>query len=137
MRYLALHAAALCAGLLLCLGMLTGCATTVPVNTGSSANAPVITWVITQTGDATVHTLGANAQFSIQLGVKYYVSLHATSSSGVKTITVLGEEAWSCINGTLGQQENGELAPQTANQTAKNGQAEDELFTFQAMGVFS
>jgi osmotically-inducible protein OsmY len=135
MKRLAIRATILCSYLLLGLGILTGCATTVPVDTSSSATAPVITWVITQTGDSTVHTLNANAQFSIKLGVKYYVSMHAKSPSGVKTITVMGEEGWTCLNGNLGQNQDGELAPQTVNQTAKNGQAEDELFSFQALGL--
>jgi hypothetical protein len=134
MKHLAIRAAALCACLLLGIGILTGC-TTVPINTSSSATAPVITWVITQPGDATVHTLSANAQFSIQLGVKYNVSMHANSSSGVKTLTVSGGDAWACLNGNLGQNQSGVFADQTVNQTAKNGTAEDELFSFQAVGL--
>jgi hypothetical protein len=134
MRHLAIRAAAVCSCLLLGIGILTGCAT-VPINTGSSATAPVITWVITKSGDSTVHTLSANAQFSIQLGVTYNVSMHANSSSGVKSISVGGGDDWSCINGDVGQNSTGDFATQNVNQTAKNGQAEDELFSFQALGL--
>jgi hypothetical protein len=138
MKRLALRAAFVCASLLLCFGILSAC-TTVPVQTGPSATAPVITWVVTEVGVNTPHILGANAQFTIQPGAQYDVSMHAKSSSGVKTLTVNGGEDWTCIDTSsgepLGQNSTGELAPQTVNQTAKNGQAQDELFSFQELGL--
>ncbi|HEU5367796.1 MAG TPA: hypothetical protein VFU69_05015 [Ktedonobacterales bacterium] len=138
MKRLALRATAACFSLLLCFGILSACAT-VPIQTGSSATAPVITWVVTEVGVNTPHILGANAQFTIQPGAQYDVSMHAKTSSGVKTLTVTGGDDWTCISTgsgePIGQNSTGDFAPQTVNQTAKNGQAQDELFSFQELGL--
>ena len=138
MNRLALRAIVVCSSLLLCFGILTGCATTVPIDTGNSATAPVITWVVTASS-MPVQTFGANGAMTIQLGVTYNISMHAKTSSGVKTITVMGGDDWTCLDTSsdppLGQNSDGDFAPQTVNQTAKNGQAEDELFSFQALSL--
>jgi|SRR5579862_6218147 hypothetical protein len=127
-----------CFCLLACVGALSACSTTVPIDTGSSATAPVITWVVTPVGAPVPQTFGANGEMTIQLGVKYDISMHAKTSSGVKTLTVTGGDDWTCIasNGDpLGQNTNEDFAPQTVNQTAKNGQAQDELFSFQSLNL--
>lgn len=138
MKRLALRTSAACFSLLLCFGILSACAT-VPIQTGSSATAPVITWVVTQVGVNNPQTLGANAQLTIQLGAQYDVSMHAKTSSGVKTLTVTGGADWTCIDTSgsepLGQNSTSDYAPQTVNQTAKNGQAQDELFSFQELSL--
>ncbi len=128
----------ICVSLLVCLGILSGCSATVPINTSSSADAPTITWVVTGSG-LTPQTFGANGAMTIQLGVKYDISMHATTSSGVKTLTVTGGADWTCVDTSgsepLGQNTDSDFAPQTVNQTAKNGQAQDELFSFEALSL--
>jgi hypothetical protein len=133
MQRLALRASLACSILLLCFGILAGCAT-VPIQTGSSATAPAITWVVTQVGAPTPQTFGANGTLTIQAGIQYDVSMHATSPSGVKSLSVNGTEDWGCVSSDgTGQSGTGDLTPQTVSQTAKNGQAMDELFSFQTV----
>lgn len=126
MKYFALCAALACSSLLLCSGILAGCATTVPIDTGPSANAPVITWVITSAGAAD-QTVAANGAATIQSGSSVNISMHAKSPSGVRTLTVQGEQGWTCRKGSEAEQGDEALGPQTMNQTGQNGQAEDEL----------
>lgn len=138
MKRLALRIVLGCISLLACFGALSGCSATVPIDTSSSATAPVITWVVSPIGGGQTQTFGATGVMNIQVGTRYDVSMHAKTSSGVKTITVSGEEEWTCVdlnaNEPTATQGDGDLAPQTVNQTAKNGQAQDELFSFQELG---
>jgi len=103
-----------------CLGacLLAGCAQTM-VNSGPSSVPPSLSWIVQVADTGASTTVNGSGTATVPRGTQVRVFLHATSSSGVKTVTdgPFIEMGWTCIQGNIGQNMTADIAGSTATQT--------------------
>lgn len=104
------------------LALAAGCGSTAEPNT-SENTAPTLTWSVLNNNTHQRTDYPATATITWTQGDSYFIVFKANDPGGVKSISLSGGEDWQCVSGDLGQDKEGDFAPESLTfHPSSNGQ---------------